>query len=158
LSDLEEEDEPAPESNEQPREAPDPVLVQKELERVNSFIQRAAALPRDSKAQKLLDVMRVIAERPPERRRAVIFTESLATQTYLHDLLIESGTFTPGDITLFRGANDSPRASEALERWQAEIGGNLPPYQRPSRTIAIRLALVHEFKTCSQVFISTDAG
>jgi SNF2 family DNA or RNA helicase len=30
--------------------------------------------------------------------------------------------------------------------------------KKPSRTVAVRLALVHEFKTRSQVFISTEAG
>jgi len=46
----------------------------------------------------------------------------------------------------------------ALERWQKEIGESLPPHQRPSRSVATRLALVHEFKTRSRVFISTEAG
>lgn len=158
LSDLEEAGELSDDADERPREAPETILVEEERQRVNDFIRRAGSLPRDSKAEKLLDVMHVIAERPPERRRAVIFTESLVTQSYLHDLLIERGGFISDDITLFRGTNDSPRATQALERWQAEIGVNLPPYQKPSRTVAVRLALLHEFKTQSSLFISTEAG
>lgn len=158
LSDLEEDDESRAESSEQPREAPDPALVEKEFQRVNDFIRRANALPRDSKAEKLLEVMHVIAGRPQERRRVVIFTESLVTQSYLRNVLVDTGGFSPGDITIFRGTNDSPRATEALDRWQSEIGDNLPRYQKPSRAVAVRLALVHEFKTRSQVFISTEAG
>ncbi len=61
-------------------------------------------------------------------------------------------------MTLFRGTNESARANQALERWEEEVGVNLPSYQKPSRTVAVRLALVHEFKTRSQVFISTEAG
>jgi superfamily II DNA or RNA helicase len=133
-------------------------LVEKELERVRSFISLAETLRRDSKADKLLDVMRVIAERPAGRQRAVIFTESLVTQSYLQDLLLDRGGFLPGDITLFRGTNDSARAAQALKRWQEEIGDSLPAHQRPSRSVAMRLALVHEFKTRSRVFISTEAG
>jgi len=133
-------------------------LVEKELERVRSFITLAETLRRDSKADKLLDVMRVIAERPTGRQRAVIFTESLVTQAYLQDLLLDRGRFRPEDITLFRGTNDSPRAAQALKRWQEEIGDSLPVHQRPSRSVAMRLALVHEFKTRSRVFISTEAG
>ena len=133
-------------------------LVEKELERVRSFITLAETLRRDSKADKLLDVMRVIAERPAGRQRAVIFTESLVTQAYLQDLLLDRGRFRPEDITLFRGTNDSPRAAQALKRWQEEIGDSLPVHQRPSRSVAMRLALVHEFKTRSRVFISTEAG
>jgi len=133
-------------------------LVEKELERVRSFISLAETLRRDSKADKLLDVMRVIAERPAGQQRAVIFTESLVTQSYLQDLLLDRGGFRPEDITLFRGTNDSPRAAQALKRWQEEIGDSLPAHQRPSRSVAMRLALVHEFKTRSRVFISTEAG
>src|SRR5205823_14991125 len=59
-------------------------------------------------------------------------------------------------ITLFRGQNDSPRATEALRVWESEAG--LPPEQRPSRDVALRLALVHEFKARSTVFISSEAG
>jgi superfamily II DNA or RNA helicase len=157
LEDLEDEDlqteTPAEEG-----EAPDPGLIETELQRVRNFIERAESLPRDSKAEKLLDVMRVVRERPPERRRVVIFTESLVTQAYLESLLIKKGGYKAEDITLFRGTNDSARANQALERWQHEIGEALPSYQRPSRPVAVRLALVHEFKTRSQLFISTEAG
>jgi hypothetical protein len=76
----------------------------------------------------------------------------------LEELLIEKGGFSPEEITLFRGTNDSARAQQAWQRWQHEVGESLPAYQRPSRSVAVRLALVHEFKTRSQVFISTEAG
>jgi ERCC4-related helicase len=157
LDDLED-DEIQIEPEAEEKAAIDLKLVEKELERVRSFISLAETLRRDSKADKLLDVMRVIAELPAGRQRAVIFTESLVTQSYLQDLLLDRGGFLPGDITLFRGTNDSARAAQALKRWQEEIGDSLPAHQRPSRSVAMRLALVHEFKTRSRVFISTEAG
>jgi superfamily II DNA or RNA helicase len=140
------------------RGTPDPDAVARELQRVRDFIQRAETLSRDSKADKLLEVMRIIADRPAERRRVVIFTESLITQDYLQKVLIAKGGFAPEAITIFRGVNNSARANQALERWQSEVGEHLPTYQRPSRAVAVRLALVHEFKTRSQIFISTEAG
>jgi hypothetical protein len=157
MADLEDEDfdvEPVAEES----EAPDPKKVAAELERVLDFVNRAGSLLRDSKAEKLLDVMRVIGERPAERRRAVIFTESLVTQAYLRDLLVDRGGFQPEAITVFRGTNDSTRAADAVRHWQREIGDALLHGQRPSRSVAVRLALVHEFRTRSQVFISTEAG
>jgi superfamily II DNA or RNA helicase len=162
LQDLDDEDIPSSAEEEEgdrdEPEAPDPVKVAKELHRVRDFIQRAETLPRDSKADKLIEVMRIIGERPSEHRRVVIFTESLVTQGYLQKVLIARGEYAPESITLFRGTNDSARANQALERWQSEVGENLPAYQRPSRAVAVRLALVHEFKSRSQVFISTEAG
>jgi superfamily II DNA or RNA helicase len=157
LDDLEDDDtelEPVPDES----GGADVPLVEKELQRVRSFVSLAEALHRDSKAEKLLDVIRVIDERPAGRQRAVIFTESLVTQTYLQDLLISKGGIRPEDITLFRGTNDSPRAAQALKNWQKEIGDSLPSHQRPSRSVALRLALVHEFRTRSRIFISTEAG
>ena len=147
------EDDPAEES-----EAPAPASIEAELRRVRDFIERADTLPRDSKAEKLAEVMRVIAEREPARRRAVIFTESLVTQAYLAELLTAKGVLAPGDVTLFRGVNDSPRAMEALRRWREEVGQSLPADRRPSRDVEVRLALLHEFKTRSRIFISTEAG
>src|SRR5579871_1270351 len=132
---------------------PDPEKVTAELDRVHDFILRADGLLRDSKAEALLEVLRIIGD-----RRVVIFTESLVTQSYLHDLLIERGGLEPEAVTIFRGINDSPRAAAALEHWQHEVGDQLPAPQRPSRSVAVRLALVHEFKTRSRVFISTEAG
>ena len=157
LEDLEDEElQFEPESEESA--VADTRLVEKELARVRSFVSMAESLHRDSKAEKLLDVIRVIAERPPGRRRAVIFTESLVTQAYLEELLILKGGLHPEEVTLFRGTNDSPRAAQALKHWQEEIGDFLPSHQRPSRSVAVRLALVHEFRTRSRIFISTEAG
>lgn len=136
----------------------DVTLIEQELARVNGFVARAEGLRHDSKAEKLLEAMRVISQRPEKRQRVVIFTESLTTQSYLEEMLSTRGGFAPEQITLFRGTNDSLRAHEALERWQREVGDALLPHQRPSRNVAVRLALVHEFRTRSRVFISTEAG
>jgi adenine-specific DNA-methyltransferase len=142
--------------------APPPAArVQAELERVEAFITRSRALPDDSKARALIKAVRVALDRADGGRQSgkvVVFTESLTTQDYLRELLLESRLVSDDEITLFRGVNDSPRAAQALARWQEEVGCNIPTYQRPSRDVAVRLALVHEFKTRSRVFISTEAG
>jgi hypothetical protein len=70
LDDLEDEDlQVESESAENP--AVDLKLVEKELDRVRSFISLAETLHRDSKAEKLLDVIRVIAERAPKANPTV---------------------------------------------------------------------------------------
>lgn len=88
----------------------------------------------------------------------MIFTESLTTQDYLRELLLESRLLGAEQITIFRGDNVSPRAAQAHARWEAEVGQALAAHSRPTRDVAIRLALVHEFATRSSVFISTEAG
>lgn len=136
----------------------DAATIDDELRQVEDFVRRARSLPHDSKAHSLVKVVRSIGERRGGNARLVVFTESLTTQEYLRDLLIEHAGVEAGEITLFRGRNDSPRARQALRRWQEEVGGHLPAHTLPSPGSAVRLALVHEFETRSRVFIATEAG
>ncbi len=134
---------------------PDIAAVALELELVRGFLQRLQALPADPKAVALLDAVRLI-QKGDEGRKLVLFTESLATQQYLRELLAGSGLLSDRDITLFRGVNDSQRAHEALERYLAEVPG--ASEAALSRDVAMRQALVHEFRTRTRVLISTEAG
>lgn len=138
--------------------AVDEAGLRAELARVESFVDRARGLPRDSKAASLVEAVRLVLGGPEDRRKVVVFTESLTTQDYLRELLLERTGLSDGDITLFRGVNDSPRALEALERWREEVESEIEPRRRPSAAVASRLALVHEFRTRSRVFISSEAG
>jgi Helicase conserved C-terminal domain/SNF2-related domain len=158
--DLEESDEVADTDVEEGAE-PAPERIQAELALVESFVARLEALATDSKALALLDAVRVSSEalaRGEGSGKLVIFTESLATQDYLRELLLGSKLVTDAEITGFRGQNSSVRAFEALARWDEEIGQNLGRRGRPSKDVAMRLALVHEFKTRSRILIATEAG
>ena len=131
-----------------------------ELLRIEGFISKADSLPRDSKAECLLDAVRVTrdhGERGDGSGKVVIFTESIRTQDSLFDLLVQNG-FEPDKVTLFRGNNDHPRARSAYERWMIEVEQHNAEQNHPSRSIGVRLALIHEFRTQSSVFISTEAG
>ena len=104
--------------------------------------------------------MRVCLELGREGRgsgKAVVFTEFITTQEYLRRLLLDIG-LSDEDVTLFRGTNDSERARQAYARWIDQEGRNLPPGTRPTREVAVRLALVHEFRTRSTIFVCTEAG
>jgi Helicase conserved C-terminal domain/SNF2-related domain len=166
--DLEEEDrivpsaepEPEPEPEAEREEPQARKRLREELAQVERFIERAESLPREGKAQSLIEAVREI--RAPGRAGAcsgkiIIFTESLTTQDYILKILLETGV-PAREVTLFRGQNSGARAREALEVWLEEVGSKLPKDMRPSRENAMRLALVHEFKEHSSVFVSTEAG
>ena len=138
--------------------AVDGAAAREELALVEDFARRARALPRDSKADSLVTAVRLVVARPEDRRKVVIFTESLTTQDYLRKLLLGQTELVDGDITLFRGVNDSARALGALRVWREEVEPDIAPHLRPSPTVAVRLALVHEFRTRSVVLISSEAG
>lgn len=149
LADLEEEEEDEEEIEPgAPPSHADPARARAELERVRTFAGRARRLGPGAKAAALLRALKQLGD-----RKVLVFTESLATQDFLFELLVANG-FAPADVTLFRGTNDSPRATQALDRWLSEN----PPREKPGRDIAVRLALVHEFKTRSRVMIATEAG
>ncbi|MEO8179431.1 MAG: SNF2-related protein [Deltaproteobacteria bacterium] len=137
----------------------DPENARTELRRVESFIQRAETLGSDSKFQallKALDFVMARATRGQGAGKLVIFTESLVTQEYLREGLLESRLVTDAEVTLFRGNNNSERARVALRHWREERTEQ--EGVMPSPGIAVRMALVHEFRTRSKVFISTEAG
>lgn len=145
---------------EEPKSPPTPERIRAELARVEGFLGQAKAIPLESKAVGLLEALQVIRDRSEKGEgsgKVVIFTESLQTQDFLCDLLTNNG-YHPEEVTLFRGLNNTVRAGEALERWEEEVGRAIPVGTQPSQEVAIRLALVHEFKTRSKVFISTEAG
>ena len=138
-----------------------PEAIGAELARVEGLARRAHGLREDSKVRALLQAVDVVIERGKRGEgsgKVIIFTESLVTQDYLRDLLIQSGIVTADEVTRFRGSNDSVEALTALARWRVEVEQSMPAHTRPSADIAVRLALVHEFRTRSKVFISTEAG
>ncbi len=157
LDDLEEDERPTG-TDVDTGEAPPPEVIRAELERVREFVSRARSLPSDAKARALVRAVRTVLERGEGPGKVVVFTESITTQDYLRDVLRESGLLTDEEITLFRGDNQGARARQALERWRQEELSRLPRSARPTHEVAIRLALVHEFRTRSRVFLSTDAG
>jgi Helicase conserved C-terminal domain/SNF2-related domain len=157
--DLEDEAEIDEGAEESPPPAPSEAVAG-ELARVESFVARARALPDDAKAQRFKDAIKVILDLGRKGNgsgKAVVFTESITTQNYLRSLLLSIG-LRDDEITLFRGVNNSERAQQAYTRWKEEEGGRLPPGTSPSREVAVRRALLYEFRTRSKVFISTEAG
>ncbi|MGI8961545.1 MAG: SNF2-related protein [Bryobacteraceae bacterium] len=159
LRDLEEEDE-VEESSDEPAPPINREALAAELVRVEGFVKRARSLPNDAKARSFQEAIKVILDLGRDGRgsgKAVVFTESITTQEYLRRLLLAIG-LDEDDITLFRGVNDHERAQQALARWQQEEGSRFAPGARPSRDVAVRLALVHEFRTRSKVLVCTEAG
>jgi Helicase conserved C-terminal domain len=135
-----------------------------ELRAVEAFAARALALPKDAKALCLVEAVGRVGELAAKGEgsgKVVIFTESLTTQDYLRRLLVDSGV-RDHEITVFRGQNDSERAREALAVWERDVASRFargaPSGRPPGPEVALRLALVHEFRTRSRIFLSTEAG
>ncbi|MBB88493.1 MAG: hypothetical protein CMP06_14540 [Xanthomonadales bacterium] len=161
LEDLEEDEIIDDDKDVDESQLPPPEVIEAELKRIRGFVERAKSLSSDAKAQALVRAVRTVLERAARGEgsgKVVVFTESVTTQDYLREVLRESGLVRDGEITLFRGENLGPRPAQALERWREEEMVLRPKTEHPTKEIATRLALVHEFRTRSKVFISTEAG
>lgn len=87
-------------------------------------------------------------------KKAVIFTESRRTQRYLYDLLSSSGY--AGEIVLLNGTNTDPECTAVYNRWMERTG--FEGKTLDSKQIAMRTALVEEFRDHATLLIATEAG
>ncbi|MEK6727026.1 MAG: SNF2-related protein [Deltaproteobacteria bacterium] len=133
-------------------------LLNAEREELLSMKALAEAIRKNAKGEALLISLKKAfahAETAGWNKKAVIFTESRRTQEYLLRLLSDNG-YRDG-ITIFNGSNNGPIAKRAYTIWEKER----PRFEGeivPSRTAAIREALIHEFKHHTKILIATEAG
>ncbi len=135
--------------------AVDAAQAAKERRWVEALADRARRLGADTKLGALIRALGLIEDQAKAGRvggKVVIFTESLATQSYLVEKLVESGLYRRNELTMFRGDNRGPEADAALAEYRKIHHG------ASSRDLAVRAALVHEFRTRTRLFLSTEAG
>lgn len=128
-----------------------------EVAELLKFKELATNIRQDAKGQALLAGLErafVELERLGALKKAIIFTESKRTQSYLLDLL----TATPygQDIVLFNGTNSDARAQAIYRDWLKRYEGS--DRVSGSKTADTRAALVEHFKERGSVMIATEAG
>ena len=86
--------------------------------------------------------------------KAIIFTESKRTQTYLYELLTVNGY--GGQVLLFNGSNNDERARQIYKDWQERHRGS--SRVTGSKDVDMRAALVEEFRDRASIMIATEAA
>ncbi|HEO65484.1 MAG TPA: hypothetical protein ENI73_06380 [Spirochaetes bacterium] len=111
-----------------------------------------------SKEKALVNIVKAVLKKDSSRvqDKIVIFTQFLATQKKLAELLEEKGF--EGKVTLFSGTNKGENVNEAVEKWANEVGLYLEKERRPEGEAMIRQSLIHQFETRTNILISTEAG
>ena len=128
-----------------------------EIEELNRYIQWARSIGIDTKTRALLKALEIgfsEMQRIGAAKRAIVFTESLRTQHFLHDFLEANGYV--GKIITFNGTNKEPKSTRVYERWlesNKEIGR-----ASGSRPIDIRTAIIEHFRDHGDVMIATEAA
>lgn len=126
-----------------------------ELVRLEKLAQRALQEP-SPKIGRLLELIARIEQGQLQgvaSNKLVVFTESVKTLESIVSALCQQGLA----VTAFSGQNNADDATRALALWQAEVGQYLEG-QKIERASAVRAALVHEFRTRTQIFVATEAG
>jgi ERCC4-related helicase len=145
-------DEPADIITEADRKA-----IEQEVADLDAFAQLAASIDHNAKGNALLKALHVAFAKARElggAEKAIIFTESRRTQSYLLRLLADS-PYAEG-IVLFNGSNTDEDSKLIYNGWLERHRGT--DRVTGSRTADMRSALVDYFREQGRIMIATEAG
>lgn len=130
-------------------------VLENELASLHHCLSLAKRIKTESKASNLLLALKQVAEQNKKvgaSGKALIFTESTRTQTYLKKYLSENGY----NVVCFNGSNNDEDANNIYRRWKlANLGrDNITG----SKAVDVKQALVDYFKNEADIMIATESG
>lgn len=136
----------------------DPAKLAAEIEELTAYLELARSIGANAKGEKLIqrlpEAMAMIANKGG-KRKAVIFTESVRTQTYLAELLSRHGY--EGQIVLLNGSNNDPGSRSIYKAWRARHEGT--DKVSGSRSADMKASVVDAFRgNDKSIFIATESG
>lgn len=157
LTDYENYDDYSDEEGIEDEDTIDPRALQAEIDQLKSYKTLAASITKNAKAEALLSVLSRAFEFTVELgglRKAVIFTESVRTQTWLAQLLSDNGY--EGKVVLLNGSNSDAASRKIYSDWleKHQNSGRVSG----SRTADMKAALVEKFRDEGTLMICTEAG
>jgi superfamily II DNA or RNA helicase len=160
LTDIDTADEIAEEIDEDDADAPvavDPTKLVAEIAEVRGFLDLAKSIGANAKGEKLVAGLPSVLDEIVDhggQRKAVIFTESVRTQTYLAQLLSQNGF--AGQIALMNGSNNDPESRAIYEEWKVRHKGS--DAISGSKTADMKAAIVEAFRDTKTILIATESG
>jgi superfamily II DNA or RNA helicase len=134
-----------------------PADIGVEIEELKHYKSLAESIQQNAKGDALLVALRngfAKAKELGAPQKALIFTESRRTQTYLRSLLEANGY--RGQIVLFNGTNSDPESKQVYQQWLARHAGD--DHVSGSPTADMRSALVEEFQERAPIMIATESA
>ncbi len=135
----------------------DPSALQDEVDLLTKFKSLAKNIEKDAKAaalQRVLSRAFDMTQRLGGARKAVIFTESVRTQSWLFELLSHNGF--QDEIVLLNGSNKDSESTQIYREWLQKHRGSVRV--SGSRSADMKAALVEKFRDDATLMISTEAG
>ena len=131
--------------------------IEAEIADLDDFARLATSIDHNAKGKALLKALHIAMKKAAElgaERKAIIFTESRRTQSYLQRVLADSAW--KDGIVLFNGSNNDDISRAIYAAWLDRQRGS--GRVTGSRTADIRSALVDYFREQGQIMIATEAG
>lgn len=128
-----------------------------EIDELAGHKDLATSITRNSKGQALLSALNQGFKTLFElgaNRKAVIFTESRRTQTYLLDLLEANGY--SGQVMTLNGTNTDHRSSDIYKAWKHRHAGDAAV--TGSKAVDLRAALIEHFRDEAAIMVATEAA
>lgn len=131
--------------------------INEEIALLKQMHELAKSIVKNSKGEVLLTALQKGFEEAQKKgalKKAIIFTESTRTQTYILEIL--SQTEYADKIVFFNGSNNSPQARNILKGW---LDKNKDTDRiTDSSTANMRAALVDYFKNDAVIMVATEAA
>ena len=131
--------------------------LEQEIADLDAFARLAASIDHNAKGKALLKALGIAFAKAKEigaEQKAIIFTESRRTQSYLLRVLADS-PFREG-IVLFNGSNTDDGSKLIYSQWLERHQGS--DRVTGSRSADMRSALVDYFREQGRIMIATEAG
>lgn len=131
--------------------------IKLEIKDLKNFQRLARAITKNSKGDVLLTALKkgfAETQRLGAGKKAIIFTESCRTQTYLYNIL--ENTEFKGKLVLFNGTNNDPLSREIFRNWLDKNEGT--DRVSGSKTADKRAAIVDYFRDEAVIMIATEAA
>ena len=128
-----------------------------EILELSEFAELATSIDQNAKGRALLKALEVGFAKAREfgaDEKAIIFTESRKTQSYLLRVLADS--LFSDHIVLFNGTNTDEQSKAIYREWLARHAGS--DRVTGSKTADMRSALVDYFREQGKIMIATEAG
>ena len=135
----------------------DKQILVDEIKTIEGFINTAYKIKHDSKSTALLQALQNAFQQLPSigaQQKALIFTESTRTQSYLKEFLEQNGYMDK--IVLFNGANTDKDSNAIYDKWKEKnaYNGKISGIKTADR----RAALVDCFRNEAEIMIATEAA
>ncbi len=157
---MDETEEEWSENGSYPASPPDPAksaAITNEIDELRGYWSLAKSIRTNAKGDALLVALKegfARAETLGTPRKALIFTESRRTQSYLLELLQQHGY--RDEIVIFNGTNTDPDSKQVYKKWVARHEGQDCITGSPSADM--RSALVEEFRDRASIMIATESA